>query len=115
MSTHDDLLTIGGALADIAESVEKGRKETPKLLRETVKEVAREIGAPIAELDGALRANAAVVKEALAQLTKASARNSETASAKQPPPIQPAAGWVFDVEYLPNGAIKRLIAKRLDQ
>jgi hypothetical protein len=114
MSTINPLVEISTALADIAEALERGDARAADAARTA----ALEIVTPLAELLEAVKASGADATKAVAEAIAAT-RQQEPPVINVPAPnvtvsMPPTAGWRFDVDYHPNGAIKGLTARRLE-
>ena len=131
---RDPLLEISTALADLVDTLERRDAQASEAIREAVQSAAAEISSPLADLLAAIEKagpeTARTISQALAGLRTTPpvvnvAAPAPTVNVLVPAPIvnvsapevtvqmPAAAGWRFDVDYHPNGAIKGLLAKRI--
>lgn len=122
--SKDTALEISTVLADLAELLERKDEATTKAIAEAVRSAAVEISTPLVDLLLAIEKSGTegirAIAEALAtqRMQPVAPQAAPVVHVTVPTPevhvaIPSAAGWRFEVDYLPGGAIKGLTAKRL--
>lgn len=114
---RDPMLEISTALADLADTMERRDAQASEAIKAAVQAAAAEISAPLADLLMAIEKagpeTARTIGQALAGLRAEPAMVNVTVPVPEVRVELPvAAGWRFDIDYLPNGSIKGLTAKR---
>lgn len=117
---RDPMLEISTALADMADTMERRDAQASEAIKSAVQAAAAEISGPLADLLAAIEKagpeTASTIAAALAGMRQEQPAVNVTVPAPQVNVEMPAAaGWRFEVDYHPNGAIKGLTARRLEK
>ena len=118
MKDRDPLLEISTALADMADTMERRDTQASEAIKAAVQAAAAEISSPLADLLAAIEKagpdTARTIAAALENMRQEAPAVNVTVPVPEVTVTMPAsAGWRFEVDYHPNGAIKGLTAKRL--
>ncbi len=115
---RDPLLEISTALADMADTMERRDAQASEAIKAAVQAAAAEISSPLADLLMAIERAGPEAARTIGQALTGLRAEPPTVNLTVPVPevhveLPVAAGWRFDIDYLPNGSIKGLTAKRL--
>jgi ABC-type transporter Mla subunit MlaD len=108
---------ISSPLADLLAAIEKTGPETARTIA-AVQAAAAEISSPLTDLLMAIEKSGPETAKTIAAVLSGMRQEQPAVSVTVPVPevnvtLPTAAGWRFEVDYHPNGAIKGLTAKRL--
>jgi hypothetical protein len=118
MDRRDPMLEISTALADIADTMDRRDAQASEAIKQAVQAAAAEISSPLADLLMAIEKSGPETAKTIAAVLSGMRQEQPTVNVTVPVPevnvtLPTAAGWRFEVDYHPNGAIKGLTAKRL--
>lgn len=111
---RDPMLEFSTALADLVDLIERRGSEQ---LHEAARAAALEVGTPLAEMLDAVQRMGPELARSLAAALQQVRAEAPVVNVTVPVPevvveLPQAAGWDFDVQYHPTGAIKGLKARR---